>query len=128
LLLHWISLAKSAAAISWALDDERDDLARCMASETLAHGGHVPLTTYRTASNSPPAPLIKLFDLPQRLIDTLSRRSWRKLQTLFQDDSIDKPKHNNFVDKSAIFLSTDDDQRQDRGSQGMSRKRSWLCR
>lgn len=30
------------AAISWALDDERDDLARAMASEVLAHGGYVP--------------------------------------------------------------------------------------
>src|SRR5450631_3628646 len=66
--------------------------------------------TALTALSSPPAwPLIQLFDLPQRLIDTLSRRPWRELQTLFQDASIDKPKRNNFVDKSAIFLSTDDD-------------------
>jgi predicted nucleic acid-binding protein len=32
----------ASAAISWALDDERDDLARAMASEVLAHGGYVP--------------------------------------------------------------------------------------
>lgn len=32
----------ASSAISWALDDERDDLARAMASEVLAHGGHVP--------------------------------------------------------------------------------------
>ena len=32
----------ASAAISWAVDDERDDLARAMASEVLTHGGYVP--------------------------------------------------------------------------------------
>jgi predicted nucleic acid-binding protein len=32
----------ASAAISWVLDDERDDLARAMASEILAYGGYVP--------------------------------------------------------------------------------------
>ncbi len=32
----------ASAAISWALEDERDALARAMAAEVLAHGGYVP--------------------------------------------------------------------------------------
>jgi predicted nucleic acid-binding protein len=32
----------ASAAMSWALDDERDDLAKTMASEVLAHGAYVP--------------------------------------------------------------------------------------
>lgn len=32
----------ASAAISWALDDERDEVARAMAAEVLKHGGYIP--------------------------------------------------------------------------------------